>query len=97
VKPTLLALAWLALVAGCDTALPESGSESAALYARRCGTCHPPYRPGLLTAAMWETMVERMEREMARHGAPLAAADKTKIIAYLERNAHGAQGSPASP
>jgi hypothetical protein len=45
------------------------------------------YRPELMTAAMWRTMVDRMEREMVRRGRSLDAASKEEILAYLARNA----------
>ena len=76
------------LAAGCSRApLPEEGSESARLYTERCGGCHAPYNPELMTAQMWETMVSRMEITMKRRGQPLAKADRAEILAYLSRNA----------
>ena len=73
-------------LAGCASELPEKGSAQATLYVQRCGICHPPYQPGLMTAKMWEAMVARMEQEMDRRGLELSAADKTEILAYLARN-----------
>ena len=82
----VLVAAAAAALAGCSSELPEAGSAEAALYVQRCGTCHPPYRPGLMTAKMWEAMVARMEQEMDRRGLELPAADKDRILAYLARN-----------
>jgi len=74
--------------AGCSrTPLPEEGSESARLYTEKCGGCHAPYNPQLMTAQMWETMVSRMEITMKRRGRPLAESDRAEILAYLSRNA----------
>jgi hypothetical protein len=73
--------------AGCGPSLPEMGSPSATLYVQRCGTCHPPYNPALLTSKMWEAMVQRMEGEMRRRGMELSPADKALVLDYLARNA----------
>ena len=88
----LLALASLAALAapivGCEpTPLPEAGSADAKLYVERCSGCHPAYRPEVLKAKMWETMVARMEIEMSRRGLVLAPPDREAILAYLKRNA----------
>ena len=40
-----------------------------------------------MTEKMWDTMVARMEVEMARNGTHLALADKSVILDYLKRNA----------
>jgi hypothetical protein len=83
----LCAAVLAALVAGCGSALPEAGTPASDLYVRRCATCHPPYHPALLTAKMWEAMVQRMEGEMKRRGVPLSPEDKAAILEYLARNA----------
>jgi hypothetical protein len=59
----------------------------ATLYVERCGGCHVPYRPGLLTAPMWQAMVDRMEVEIRRRGGTLESTEKSEILAYLQRNA----------
>ena len=76
-------------VAGCAPSLPEAGSPSAELYTRRCGSCHPPYNPKLLTARMWQTMVDRMETVMKRQGMELSADEKGAILEYVSRNSSG--------
>jgi hypothetical protein len=83
----VLVVAAMAGSTGCGSSLPETGSPSASLYVQRCGTCHPPYNPGLLTAKMWEAMVQRMEGEMRRRGMELSPADKALVLDYLARNA----------
>jgi hypothetical protein len=78
----------ISAVSACSpTPLPEEGSAAATTYVRNCGGCHMVYRPELMTAAMWRTMVDRMEREMVRRGRSLDAASKEEILAYLARNA----------
>jgi hypothetical protein len=87
-------MAWLAAAAvaasvGCTPKpLPEEGSPSALLYTARCGTtCHRPYQPGSLKPKMWETMLARMEIEMARRGMPLSNSERAELLDYLIRNA----------
>jgi len=79
----------LALAAASCTPkpLPEEGSADARLYVERCGGCHVVYRPEVLKAKMWETMVARMEVEMSRRGVTLPPSDRDAILAYLKRNA----------
>jgi hypothetical protein len=89
------ALALLAAVTLLDTAacspkpLPEADSPGAKLYVEKCNGCHVAYRPELLTAAMWQTMVARMEIEMRRRGIEMDAKTKSEILDYLTRNAGG--------
>jgi hypothetical protein len=83
----VIAIALVAATSGCSPSLPEAGTPAAELYARRCGACHSPYNPKLLTPKMWETMVDRMETVMKRQGMELPAADKTTILEYVSRNA----------
>ena len=84
---TILAVS-LAL-AGCSRPpLPEAGTPAAQLYTTRCGTCHPPYNPHVLTAAMWQVQVEAMRAKIVAAGQPpLTYADQAAILAYLRRNA----------
>ena len=81
-RAPLFALMFLVTLAAaaCGGGLPEAASASAATYVRRCGACHPPYNPGLLTAKMWQTMVERMEGEMGRRGVELPPAIILSVI-----------------
>jgi hypothetical protein len=86
--PLVLVALAVALATGCaPSPLPEEGSADAKLYVERCGGCHPVYRPAVLKAKMWETMVARMEIEMSRRGLVLAPTDRAAILAYLKRNA----------
>lgn len=88
----LAALAGLvAAAAGCSRPLPEEGSEAANLYVARCaGTCHRPYQPASMTAAMWQLQVARMLPVIVRAGLPpVSARERDTLLAYLERNAEG--------
>jgi len=85
----LVAALAVSSAAGCTPKpLPEEGSPSAVLYMEKCGTtCHRPYQPAALKPKMWETMVARMEIEMARRGIPFLPAERAEILDYLNRNA----------
>ena len=84
----MLSVLAMSLTSACKpTPLPEAGTPPAELYVQRCGGCHIVYRPRMLTAAMWETMVRRMEIEMKRRGQFLSSAEREEILAYLARNA----------
>ena len=76
-------------LAGChQEPLPEQDSYAGQLYMRRCGQCHAPYNPHVLTAAMWEVQVPKMEEKINQAGLPpLEAAQKQVILDYLQRNA----------
>jgi len=86
-RATRLVLACVLAVAGCSQPLPEAGTPAAETYAAACNRCHRVYQPRLMTEKMWETMVARMETEMARNGMALAPQDKAVILDYLKRNA----------
>lgn len=84
-----LALAAVALgAAGCAQPLPDAESPAARIYAEQCGLCHRPYAPRLMTAAMWEIQVARMDEMRARRGVPpLGPADRATILEYLRDHA----------
>jgi len=84
-----LAIALAIASGGCRNApLPEQGSAAEHLYARRCGSCHKPYAPSSMTAAMWATQVDAMEPKIAQAGLPpLSEGERRAILNYLERNA----------
>ncbi|MFM7736107.1 MAG: hypothetical protein ACKPBU_09060 [Alphaproteobacteria bacterium] len=76
------------LAAGCTRPLPDPESPGAQVYAAQCGICHVAYQPGLMTPAMWEVQVARMDEQRARRGiAPLADADRRLILEYLRAHA----------
>jgi len=78
----------LLLAAGCTRPLPEAESPAAKLYVAQCGMCHVAYHPGLMTPAMWEVQVARMDEQRSRRGLPpLAADDRRVILEYLRAHA----------
>jgi mono/diheme cytochrome c family protein len=86
--PVVLAL--FCTMSGCrgSKPLPEQGTYAEALYKQRCGSCHRPYAPASLTAAMWQVQVETMRSKMAQAGQPpLSKAEIVTILNYLQRNA----------
>ena len=83
----IVAMILLAL-AGCQKPLPEQDTYAGQLYARRCGQCHPPYNPHVMTAGMWDVQVSKMEEKISQAGLPpLEPAQRQAILDYLERNA----------
>jgi len=78
----------LGLAASCRRPLPDQDGPGAQTYAEQCGLCHPAYQPGLMTAAMWEIQVGRMDEQRARRGVPpLSDADRRVILEYLKAHA----------
>jgi hypothetical protein len=90
-------LAWLLVVIVGTTALlvscqngkiPDESSYPAQLYLKRCGQCHQPYNPNLMTAAMWAIKLDLMQERMKQTGlAPLTPAERETILKYLTSNA----------
>lgn len=82
-----IALASL-VAAGCTRPLPDAQSPGAQVYAAQCGICHVAYQPGLMTPAMWEVQVGRMDEHRRRRGVPpLDDADRRVILDYLRAHA----------
>ncbi len=78
------------LFASCQNSkpLPEQGTYAQQLYVERCGTCHRPYSPASMTAAMWEAQIEAMDTKIAQAGQPpLSPEQQLAIFDYLKRNA----------
>jgi hypothetical protein len=78
------------LFASCQKSrpLPEQGTYAQQLYVERCGTCHRPYSPASMTAAMWEAQVEAMGAKIVQAGLPpLSSQQHLTILDYLKRNA----------
>jgi hypothetical protein len=76
--------------AGCQKPkpLPEQGTYAQQLYVERCGSCHRPYNPASMTAAMWEMQVEAMRVKITQAGQPpLSPEQHVAILDYLKRNA----------
>jgi mono/diheme cytochrome c family protein len=84
-------LSLVALLAACSTPLPDPTSAGAQVYQVRCAGCHRVYEPGLLTAAMWEMQIDRMQEEMTRRGVnPLTAQERHLIMSYLRSHSSDA-------
>ena len=77
------------LLASCQNGkIPDEDSYAAQLYLKRCGQCHQPYNPSLMTAAMWAAQVDLMQVRMEQTGlAPLTPAERKTILDYLSSNA----------
>ena len=74
--------------AGCSRPLPESDSPGATAYVRECGVCHVAIHPGMMTAAMWDLQIKRMEEIRRRRGMPqITPHDLASIEAYLRAHA----------
>ncbi|HTQ24946.1 MAG TPA: hypothetical protein VMI09_09630 [Candidatus Binataceae bacterium] len=68
--------------------MPDEGSYAAQLYVKRCGQCHQPYNPSLMTSAMWAVQVDRMQERMKQIGiSPLNADERKTILDYLSSHA----------
>jgi len=85
----LALLATFALLTSCKGGkIPDQGSEAAQLYVKRCGFCHQPYQPSLMTAEMWRTQVDLMQGRIKQIGiAPLSPDERKTIIDYLSSHA----------
>ena len=84
----LLAGAGVLLISCQNGKVPDESSYAAQLYLKRCGQCHQPYNPNLMTAAMWTIKVDLMQERMKQTGlAPLTSAERETILKYLTINA----------
>ncbi len=78
----------LGVLLGCAKSMPDQRSPGAQLYLTRCGSCHQPYAPQSLTAAMWEIQIAAMQDKIIAAGqSPLTSTEKAGILEYLKRNA----------
>ena len=79
----------MTLLASCQNGkIPDEGSYAAQLYLKRCGQCHQPYNPSLMTAPMWAAQVDLMQERMQQTGlAPLTSEERKTILGYLSSNA----------
>ena len=76
------------LVSCQKSKMPDEGGYAAQLYVKRCGQCHQAYNPSLMTAAMWEVQVDRMQERMKQIGiSPLSADERKVILDYLSSHA----------
>src|SRR5207244_3711940 len=85
-SPLILLLTLLVGGIGCNASLPEPESPAAHLYQQRCSGCHRLYAPSVLTPAMWQLIVARMEQELQRRGLPpLQPEERQAILDYLQK------------
>ena len=77
------------MLASCQNGkIPDQESYAAQLYLKRCGQCHQPYNPNLMTATMWTIKLDLMQERMKQTGlAPLTSAERETILKYLTSNA----------
>ena len=90
VRLLALGAACAAMLAACARALPEPESPAAILYAARCGGCHYPHPPSLMTPTMWVYQFDRMEqkhRAVASNLPPTSPEEREQILAYLKKHA----------
>ena len=85
-SPLILLLTLLVGGIGCNASLPEPESPAAQLYQQRCSGCHRLYAPSVLTPAMWQLIVVRMELELQRRSLPpLQPEERQTILDYLRK------------
>ena len=86
---TVIVSAAMTLLAACQNGkIPNEGSYAAQLYINRCGQCHQPYNPVLMTAPMWAVKVDLMQERMKQTGlTPLTSGERKTILDYLSSNA----------
>ena len=85
---TIVALG-AALLAACQNGkIPDQDSYQAKLYVSKCGQCHQPYSPNLMTSAMWRVQVDAMRQRIEAAGLPpLSQHDREAILDYLTSHA----------
>ncbi|MGH7897549.1 MAG: cytochrome C [Candidatus Binatia bacterium] len=82
-----LVLLAASILAACSQPLPEDGSATAELYRQRCGNCHHAVAPATMKFPMWEMVLPRMDKHMARaRQQPLTVTERETIVAYLRRH-----------
>lgn len=87
-RSSAILLTLVSVAMGCSQPLPDAESPAARLYVRECGSCHAPYAPGLLTAAMWEVQVMRMDAFRHARGLPPLSGDaRSGVLHYLHKHA----------
>jgi len=85
-----LALPLPFLLAACSTKLPEPDSPAARTYVRYCSVdgCHSAIPPKQAGARYWDTKLEVMLKEIAKHGGAMPSpAEVEQIRGYLHKHA----------
>ena len=67
---------------------PDADSSAAKLFLKRCGDCHAPPLPNSRIAALWPSILDRMQLQMtAKKVMPLSKEETQSILNYLQSNA----------
>jgi len=67
---------------------PDAGTPQAQLYVAKCSQCHAAPLPGVHTARMWPSVLDRMQvRMQTKHVPPLTREEMSIILGYLQQNA----------
>jgi len=86
-RQAFAAVASVLLMAGCasnGTPIPAPQSETALLFADKCGECHAVPHPARHSADEWPHYVALMEQRMAeRNIVALSDAQRQSILEYL--------------
>lgn len=93
----ILLLAML-LLTGCSeppavsaAVLPDADTPSGRLVREKCGSCHAAPHPRLHPAALWPSVVQRMQLRMqTKAGVTMTAEEMALITGYLQQHATGA-------
>ena len=77
-----------AVCAGCEVPLPEASSKEVKLYTEKCGLCHKPKHPVLLSPKEWEGIIPVMEARAKEAGVrpPLNDEERRAILGYLKKH-----------
>ena len=59
----LLLIAPLLFTTGCTLELPALDTPEGILYVDKCGSCHPPKHPKMITFPAWKLQVDKMEKK----------------------------------
>lgn len=88
-KKTVLFAALTILTLGCYMELPDKNTPNGRLYIEKCGICHEPMHPSMLSIKGWTNMITKMEKKLKNTPVrePLTEEEKTRILEYLNSHA----------
>ncbi len=70
--------------------IPDSESQGARLYSKKCSMCHGLPHPSRHSRIEWDHYLELMKGNMDKKGVPYNAQEMKTIRTYLHRFAKGA-------
>ncbi|MDO8302902.1 MAG: hypothetical protein Q7T18_06660 [Sedimentisphaerales bacterium] len=76
IKTAMVSIVMAAVTAGCASMVTHM-SEDQKLYLSKCAVCHQPIVAGCYDDLQWE-------KNVARYGKGLTAAQKQQILNYLQ-------------